>query len=207
MFVNFRLSIILFISIPVLLGGCGNKSASKVGCEEVFVDSIQVFYYNYSFMSPLAIKCEDIKKDEKPTFKKVFNATKQKYYIEYEGVIDTVIRDKDVLSKIEMELSNLKSKDSLSSLDARISCIIYFNDGTIEDLCICQDPDTKYIYRNGVSQDFNHQLVYLIKMYSGYYSWFSRNNLKHMEELGDSTIVRDSIEITFENNPRLQICS
>lgn len=199
-----RLFILLsFLSIVSSIG-CNDKASHKIECKEVFIDSIQVFYYNYSFMSPLAIKCEDIRKAEKPTFKKVFNISKQKFYIEYEGVIDTVITNRDVLSEIETGLSNLQSKDSLSSLDARISCVIYFNDGTIEDLCICQDSDSKYIYRNGISQDFNHQLVYLIKMYSGYYSWFSRENLKHMEELGDSTIVRDSIEITFENNSRLR---
>ncbi|WP_280647510.1 MULTISPECIES: hypothetical protein [unclassified Dysgonomonas] len=116
-------------------------------------------------MSPLSIKCSDIEKSKSMPFNGVNK--------EYEGIVNHIITDCDILKNIDVEIKNLQPKDFPASRDARILCIIYYKDGTMGELCLCQDSDVKYIYKNGALQDYNFSLIYLIKKNSAYYEWFT----------------------------------
>lgn len=166
--------IILLFSMLFLLG-CNKKTASGTRCNNGNLDSIKVYYYNYSFISPLNMKCSDIKNSKSMPLE---NST-----FDYEGVISKVIEDCNVLMDIEKEIQQQQPRNFIASKDARILCILYHKDGTTSELCLCQDSDVKYIYINGVLQNFNFPLVYLIKKNSGYYEWFTEKEKLGFEEL------------------------
>ena len=115
-----------------------------------------------------------------------------------------MIRDCDQLKEIESELTKLHPQkglpDSLDYLDARMAILVYKKNG-IRDSITVNDLALNTIYKNRVMQNKNNRLVYLIRKYTGYYSWFPKDELQHAAELKDTTFTRDSIEITFENNP------
>ncbi|MDH6310750.1 hypothetical protein M2451_003634 [Dysgonomonas sp. PFB1-18] len=158
-----KLKLYILITL-IIFNGCSNNKSVSI-CENCNLDSIKVYYYNYSFMSPLSIKCSDIEKSKSMPFNGVNK--------EYEGIVNHIITDCDILKNIDVEIKNLQPKDFPASRDARILCIIYYKDGTMGELCLCQDSDVKYIYKNGALQDYNFSLIYLIKKNSAYYEWFT----------------------------------
>lgn len=160
----------------LLLLACNNKATNGPTCNNGSLDSIKVYYYNYSFISPLNIKCSDIKKSKSIPLEKASD--------DYEGIVNKTIKNCNVLMDIEKEIRNTQPGDFIASKDARILCILYNKDGTTSELCLCQDSDVKYIYINGVLQNFNFHLVYLVKENSGYYEWFTEKEKQSFEELG-----------------------
>lgn len=186
-----------------LLVSCGKKSTKTefVPCINTTIDSIRVQYYNFCCMDfPVAVKCDDLKNKKRPTFERTENKNDLSWPVDYKGIIDTLLVDCEVLCEIENELGNLKESQSPGSLDTRATAIIYFRNNTRCQLCFSGDYAGSIFY-NDAPQAENLRLVYLIKMSSGYYSWFSQNELENMKELSDTTFVRQPVTITYENNP------
>jgi hypothetical protein len=62
------------------------------------------------------------------------------------------------------------------------------------------------IFRDGELMEINLPFLYLTKLFSGYYTWFTKEELSTMPEVRDSTFVRDyPIVITYETNPRVKL--
>ncbi len=179
------------------------KNEVVVSCNAQ-VDSIRVIYYNFCcFESPLAIKCNDLINAKRATFEKINDKTHPLWPIDYTGVIDTLIIDCNVLIEIQNELNNLRNENYSDHIDARAIAIIYFKNNTQSQLCFSGDY-ANVIFYNDKLQYKDLKLIYLIKKNVGYYSWFTINELENMEELKDTTFIRDSITMTYENNPRVR---
>ncbi len=198
--------IVIIICILVIgLIAC-NSSNNKVNNKvedicECSIDSIKASYYNTYFESPLARKYSDIMKARRPSFEKIYIGNTQRYHVKYTGVIDTVITDCNVLLSIEAELKILKPNLAFASKDARIALTLFYRNAKHTKIILINESND--IFCNDVHQSKNNKLIYLVKKNIGFYTWFMRGELKHMEELNDTTFVRDSIFNTAENNPRL----
>ena len=187
------------LGLQLLLTGC--NSSQKHDMEKAYcnsnLDSIKVVYFKYRFFiySKQAAKC---------SWQTVMNIPNAKCQYTRSFVKDTMIRDCDQLKEIESELTKLHPQkglpDSLDYLDARMAILVYKKNG-IRDSITVNDLALNTIYKNRVMQNKNNRLVYLIRKYTGYYSWFPKDELQHAAELKDTTFNRDSIEITLENNP------
>jgi len=179
-----------------------NKTKHKRNniCESS-IDSIKVSYYNIYFESPLARKYNDIMKAKRPSFEKVYIGNTRDYHVKYTGVIDTVITSCEALFAIELELKRLKPDAEFAAKDMRIALTFFYRNSKQKSIILINEYNN--IFLNDVLQNKNNRLIYLIKKNIGFYSWFTRGELKHMEELSDSSFVKDSVINTIENNPRL----
>lgn len=172
--------------------------------KESSIDSIRVYYYNYTFERISAINCDDIiHRGEKPSYKRITLKEHPWYPIDFSGVIDTLIVDCKPLLLIEDQLKELKAQKEQRYGDMRMAALVYFKDSTFSQVCITE-TNFSNIYLDGILQEKNNHLLYLLRYYCGYYSWFSRKTLSFREELQDTTFVRDTIFITYENNPRVR---
>ena len=199
--------VIIYYILIISLIGCNktndNKTNNKVKvvCESS-IDSIKVFYYNYQhFESPLAVKYSDILTRKRPTFEKIYIGNTGDYNVKYRGVIDTVITNCNVLLSIESELNNLKLDTSFAAKDVRIAITLYYKNSKPQKVILINDFND--IFVDNKHQIRNNRLIYLIKKDIGFYSWFKRSELEHMQELNDTTFERVPNLMSAENNPRL----
>lgn len=173
----------LVIMTFIVLISCKNKSN---------IESVYVIYYNYCFESHLPIKCDDIYKKNLVANKSIVILNDKNdsigLFFNNHSVLDTLITEKEFLSKIENELS-LLVEDTIANheVDARISCEIRFKDGTKSKLCIGEylAEDIQY---NGKRQKSNNNLLYLIKSTINYYKWMPKDYLIYEPELNDTSI-------------------
>lgn len=159
-----------------------DKITEKDSCD-CNIDSITVLYYNFSFTSIKAIRCNDIVKTRIADFR-----------YDNEGIYDAKITDCDILSEIEKEITSLYPDTLQYPLEARISVNIYFKDRNIKHLCM-NDNSPNDLYINDVRQVVNNRLIFLIKNNIGYYSWFD-NAENYMEELRDTTFIKEPFIIS-----------
>lgn len=158
------------------------------------IKAIDILYYNYIFETDVSIDCGKIEKTNIPSFEyiDVFDSQNDSIidsYIDYQGVLDTIIIDKKLLEEIEVELLKLKPNDSIESVDSRISVRIIYEDGKEEILCI-GGVFTNIIWYNNRAQQENNRLLFLIKNSIGYYKWLSNEDLKYMRELNDKSFKK-----------------
>lgn len=198
--------IVLLLFLTVLYTCCkkgDSREKDIVICHESRIDSIRVYYYNFTFERISAINCDDIiNKGHRPSYKRITLEEHPWYPVDYSGVIDTLIVDCKPLLLIENELKKLKAQKEQNYGDMRMTALVYFKNGTHSQVCITE-TNFSNIYLDGVRQERNNNFLYLIRYYSGYYSWFSTASLNSLEELQDTSFVRDSIRITYENNPKV----
>lgn len=190
----------LLISMLCLLMSCGCQTNGSD------IKSIHVEYYNYLFESPIQIGCEEIRKTAMPNFEKIFvySPTDPSIIIDtiinYEAVLDTIIKDQIILANIEKQLTLLRSKTTTNNdIDARIAAIIKYKNGKEDKLCIGGYLGDVISF-NGKIQQPNRELLYLIKSSIGYYNWIPRKEISYMDELNDSTFMRDQVGC-LEDNP------
>lgn len=190
---------IFFITIIISFIFCTNK-INKVSdyCSDCSIDSISVAFYNIQFETPLARKESDLWKQASLSFDKIRD--KDDFIdINYEGVICDIIRDCKILREIEVEYDKLRiDSTALTFLDVRIAGIVYLKTGKQQTFSISGDCSS-YIFKDDKPQTINLKFVYLVKKYIKYYSWFSRSELKCMEELNSKSFPIDSILITDDN--------
>ena len=113
---------------------------------------------------------------------------------------DTVLTDKQKLHDIEHQFLMLMelNVDTINSCDVRIQCKLNFKKRKPLTICIgafnCLIRDFKRIPQNDT-------FVYLIKKYSGYYNYFSKEELSYFEELKQLGIPNDYKDLRRLNNP------
>jgi len=106
-------------------------------------------------------------------------------------LIDTFIVDSVVTKKVIRLLDNSVQADDFDE-DARMYVTIKRSDGNNDNLCFDHFPyRVKY---NGQSCIFDKELLFLLRYYSGYYSWFDKNNLDWFDELKDTVLYQKVLE-------------
>lgn len=166
------------------------------------IESIEVLYYNYILETDLPEDCGDIKK-ETPSYTKtnVYDSQTNEIFetwYNYAGVLDTIINSSEVLKEIEKEIANLEVDLERTDIDARLSATIKFKDGSEKQLCLGSYIVSDIMY-DGKVQKSNNRLLYLIKYHCGFYSWMDETFLAEMDELKDSTFIREPIHGILEN--------
>jgi membrane-bound lytic murein transglycosylase MltF len=102
-------------------------------------------------------------------------------------LIDTFIVDSNTISRIE-ELLNKKVIVSDFSEDARMYVTVKKSDGNTDYLCFDSFPNqVKY---NGQACSLDKELLFLLRYYSGYYSWFDVCDLDRFKELQDTMLYQ-----------------
>lgn len=178
---------ILFIfALFLSISSCNNKSkenALKVEESEIVattnrsIDSISVLFYNYLLESQTPIKSEDIKLNI-PHFDK-----------DRKGVLDAYIVDSTRIKDIKNRIDSLQPTNQTLPLDARLVAIIKYNDGKTDTLSI-GGHSVNQIYLNGIQQQTDNQMLFLIKNYIGFYPWMIGDDMFAMKELQDNSFPK-----------------
>ena len=173
--------IILFI-IFFLFIACQQK-------QERIIESVEVLYYNGIFERIIPVGCDEI----------ICNPLKMPHLVFLEDgtqvpqeayILDTIITNKKILQEIDNELKLTKhTKDC--GVDARMKCYIKFTDGSIDSLCL--DAPPTYGYFNEKPTRFTNKFAFLIRKNCGFYKWIGYDYMKYLEELNDSTFVREKV--------------
>lgn len=191
-----HLKIIFSICLIIATYSCNNAQKSNE------IESIEILYYNYIIETDLPEDCDDIKKETPPytksdVYDSQTNEVDEVWY-NYAGVLDTIINSSEVLREIEKEIANLEVDSERTDIDARLSATIRFKDGLEKKLCLGNYIVSDIMY-DGKVQKSNNRLLYLIKYHCGFYSWMDETFLAEMDELKDSTFVREPIHGILEN--------
>jgi len=156
-------------------------------------DSILITYDRGLVLTNVARRCEKLAAIQAQHHKNQYffatvNGKLEQFPV---GLIDTFIVDSIVTKKIIQLLDNrVKSTDYEE--DARMYVTIKNSDGNNDYLCFDHFPyRVKY---NGQSCTLDKELLFLLRYYSGYYSWFEENNLKRFEELKDTAFYQKALE-------------
>ena len=137
-------------------------------------DSILITYFCGNINTSKAILCRKLAAIQEEHPKNDYSAPNME-------LIDTFIVDKTIIEKaINLLLRNVKAPDF--SEDARMYVTIKTKYGNINTLCIDCYSRAKY---NNEACKLNDELLFLLRYYSGYYSWFSISNLKKLEMFGE----------------------
>jgi hypothetical protein len=175
--------LILFLVFTVLFIFC-------VPQQETSLESINVLYYNTIFEQMISVDCDEIVYT--PPKNDTIGIIKEgEYWIDYGGILDTVIIDKKVLKEIENEL-NLSKKGKDYGMDARMKCYIRYKNGSTDSLCVSSSPT--YGYYNGKPTQFTNRFAYLIRYHCGFYEWIGTDMMQYFEELNDTTFVREKVK-------------
>lgn len=177
----------LFIFVLLLsFTACNNKqkeNAINEGRPEVTakidnrIDSISVLYYNYLVESQTPVKPEEIKLNI-PQFDK-----------DRKGVLDAHIVDSIKIEDIRSRIDSLKPAQSLSTLDARLVAVIKYKDGRKDILCL-GGYQVNEIFLNGVQQETDNKLLFLLKNHIGFYPWMIGDDMFAMKELQDPSFAK-----------------
>lgn len=191
---------ILILCIPLLFA-CKNNTVKVDKCPSN-IDSIFISYINYDFMNCFTpVDFNYFKNEHRPAFEKEYYGTEGKYYVDYKGVIDTVLTDCDVLASIGEELQKVTRCDFfINSIAVRLSMIVKY-DNKQRDTLLFDGDYIRYV-RNKEGYWGNLDLSYIIRKNIGFYSWQHKSD-QYLNEL-DTLNRRDSIKIWIENNPKLQ---
>ncbi len=141
------------------------------------IDSISVLYYNYLIKPQTPVKPEDIKLNI-PQFDK-----------DRKGVLDAYIVDSIRIEDIRSRIDSLKPARSSSPLDARLVAVIKYKDGRKVTLCF-GGYRVNEIFLNGVQQETDNKLLFLLKNYIGFYPWMIGDDMFAMKELQDPSFAK-----------------
>ena len=170
--------IIGFINLFLFISCTSNSNKSiLVTCN---IDSISVVYFNYNFVSSKSIDCNNILTAKTPTMEE-----------DGLGLLDATFYDESILKEICEELKLLEPSKNQYPLDTRLAVKIY-KKNKIEYLC----SDGYRLFKDGVLLSKNNRLLYLLKNNAGYYSWFKEEELMEMDELSDTTFVKEPFVIS-----------
>jgi hypothetical protein len=167
-------------------------------------DSLLITYFCGMIQTGVAIRCEDLQeiqeKHPKNNYSYVIPEELIDAYIKDESVldemvlermpvelIDTFIIDSAIINKIVKLLDNGVRIADFSE-DARMYVTVTKSDGNNNYLCFDNFPNqVKY---NGQAYSMDKELLFLLRYYSGYYSWFDISSLDRFEELQDTILYR-----------------
>lgn len=168
----------LLILFGVLFLSCQEKNNN--------ITTIRVLYNNILFESPNSIPCDEIiytpPKNDTLDYDNLF--------IDYFGILDTIITNNYAVKEISTALSHRQYIDKVN-IDARMKCYFIYKDNKIDSLCIDQIPN--YGMYNNIPVKLSNEFIYLIRKNSGFYEWMGLDQMKYFEELNDSTFVREKV--------------
>lgn len=141
------------------------------------INSISVLYYNYIVEAEATINPNDIQLNI-PQFDK-----------DRKGVLDATINDSIRISKLKNRIDSLHAVPQPSPIDARLVAIINYENGAQDQLCIGGKFVNK-IFLNGVEQQTDNQLLFLLKNYIGFYPWMIGDDMYAMQELKDASFPK-----------------
>ncbi|NPD48215.1 MULTISPECIES: hypothetical protein [unclassified Lentimicrobium] len=165
---NKRINIFLISFVFLIFVECSIDSRKSIS-------SLEIKYYKGHFESPISLVCSELLNEES------FDI----------GIVDTVIFNQTVLNQVDSLLKILKLDSQIGSLDARVCCVINFNNGDETHLCLGERFGVKY---QNKYYDDSQLLSYLIKSNSGYYQYFPIDLLNYFPELKDSVRKIRTIE-------------
>ena len=168
-----------------------NSNTKNISFEEN--DSLLITYYCGSIDTNVAIRCEKLAAKQKRHPRNEYSYVMENGKLEPFPVelIDTFIVDSAVTKKIIKLLDNNVKADDFDE-DARMYVTIKKSSGSNDYLCFDQFPyRVKY---NGQSYTMDKELLFLLRYYSGYYSWFGKNDLDWFEELKDTMLYQKALE-------------
>lgn len=159
-----------------------DKITEKDSCN-TNIEYISALYYNYTFNSARARNWDDL----------ILNIPN--FINKSNGVLNATITNCNLLKEIETQLKTLKPMDEQRS-DADIRIVIHIKYKNKEDLTLCIGgyfSDGLFTKdRIALKSQSKNKLLYLIKNNIGYYPWFSEEDLENMDELKDTTFVREA---------------
>lgn len=146
------------------------------------ISYISALYYNRIFDTARARNWDDLKLSI-PDFK---NGG-------YGGVLDAKITDCNTLKEIAKELKTIKVKDYEGDADIRIVLYVHYKNKDSLFLSVggyfASDFVTKD--RMALKSKNTNRLLFLLKNNIGYYPWISKENLDNMDELKDTSFVKE----------------
>lgn len=169
------------------------------------IESIKVWYYNIIFEETDMIGCNEIVylPEKVDTLDVILENGR---YLPKEPVIlESLITDKEVLKEIFFELQKRKATKR-DYMDARMKCYISYSDGQTDSLCIGNkliiaptyvSNISSYGNYNGKPVELTNKLFYLLRENCGFYRWLWPINLKHFDELNDTTFVRKKVKSRY----------
>ena len=175
----------LFCILFLLLVSCNIKEKKNI-CNSDIKD-IQVLYSAGLSTGDVATRCEDLLRWAEESKKRVNNIK----YVPYLPFIDTLITDCSIIEQIEYEINNFQPIEN-RLIDARMLVYVNYKNGDVDKICINGVPVRDIIY-NGQFQ-YNNKFLYLIKLYSGFYDWIPKSEFSYMDELNDTTFVREKMK-------------
>jgi len=93
---------------------------------------------------------------------------------------DTILTDPQKYKEILAQLLKLRIDSTSSNCDVRIECKVNLSNRDSIKICI---GSFNCIMKNGRKMINNDTLVYLVRRYSGYYNYFTKENLSFFPEI------------------------
>lgn len=141
------------------------------------INQISVLFYNYLIDWQPPIKPEDIKLSI-PDFAK-----------DPKGVLDADITDSVRIANLKKQIDLLTPSQNSSPLNARVVALIRYTDGSQDQLCL-GGTYVNEIFVNGIMQETNNELLFLLKNYIGFYPWIIGDDMFKMQELQDNSFAK-----------------
>lgn len=147
-----------------------SKANRKIG-------SISVLYYNYLVETETPILPDDIRLSV-PRFEE-----------NSKGVLDANIDDSVKIKSLANRINLLQAAPQPSPTDARLVAVICYDNGSQDTLCLGGRLVNK-IFLNGVEQQTDNQLLFLLKNFVGFYPWMIGDDMFAMKELQDNSFPK-----------------
>jgi len=184
----------IMISLLFVFIACNHKRQnSSIKNTSNENDSILITYACGLILTDVSIRCEKLAEIQNRHPKNEYsyvmvNGKLEPFPVE---LIDTCIVDSTIINRVVRLLDNVKKTDDYDG-DARMYVTIKRSDGRNDNLCFDYFPyRAKY---NGQSCALDKELLFLLRYYSGYYSWFDERNLDWFEELKDTVLYQKAVE-------------
>lgn len=177
---------LLIFALLLSIASCNNKPKENTQEEKQIdtvtktnssIDSISVLFYNYLADFKTPVKPENIKLNI-PQFDK-----------DRKGVLDAYIVDSMQIRSIKNRIDSLQPAQQALPLDARLVAVIKYNDGKNDTLTL-GGYAVDQIYLNGVQQETDNKLLFILKNYIGFYPWMIGDDMFAMKELQDNSFPK-----------------
>ena len=186
---------IYILSLFLVFAACNQKQQNNNLKNASFDknDSILVTFFCGVMDSNVAIRCEKIAtiQEQHPKNEYSYVMVNEKLEPYPIVLIDTFIVNKNVIDKI-IELVEKRTSAPDFFEDTRMYVTIKKSGRRNDYLCFDHFP---YQYKyNGQSCSIDKEALFLLRYYSGYYSWFDERNLDRFEELKDTVYYQKALE-------------
>lgn len=175
---------VLIFVLFLTMTGCNNKQKENAAEPETqaketnrSISNISVLYYNYLLDSVTPVNPNDIQLNI-PQFDK-----------DRRGVLDAGIDDSTKIKGLKNRIDSLQPAKTPSPIDARLVATIHYTNGSQDVLCL-GGRSVNQIFLNGVEQETDNELLFLLKNYTGFYPWMIGDDMFAMKELQDPSFPK-----------------